>query len=413
MADKLKNLLLAVLVLLMLGLVTGTFLISVRGDGAGLRLSQESDAAEGETVLRAAALPETVTVLKPEGAWLALEENRQELLYQQLEPLFQEAVGSAGGLEPITGADWLSRLEGTGILLQYHVAQPLYLLQDWGGGEALREDIHVCGAAMVAGEERVELLLTDREGGCWRAETAASLAELESLCASVEGTNARLTRQSRQVAADTVLTTGVTTCGILTIAPLEAASRGELSQSVQSLLGMNPYLTRVYQSAEGSLVYVEGRSTLSLSPEGDLHYDGAEGIGLELTEEGTARKAQLCRQVCDLLYRLWEQTGASGALSLEEVRLEADSGTLWFGLRAGTLFAERREGSWATVVVENGAVTGLTAALRLLEETGTVSLLPMTQAEAALPQGRAALRLRLLEQADGTLLPEICSVTEE
>ncbi len=413
MADKLKNLLLAVLAMLMLALVTCTFLVNARGGGTGLELSGESDTAERETVLRVSVLPETVTVLGAAGPYLVLEEDRHDLLYQQIEPLFQEAVGSAGELEQISGADYLARLDGMGVLLQYHVAQPLYLLQDWGGVEALREDIHVRGVAMVAGEERVELLLTDQDGVCWRAETAASLSELESLCALAEESNARLALGSLRVTEDTVLTTGVIACAALQASPPEAVSRGELSQSIQSLLGMNPYLTRVYQSAGGSLVYVEGHSTLSLSLTGDLHYDGDVGIGLELTEEGTARKAQLCRQVYDLLYRLWEQTGASGILSLEEVQLQQDSGTLRFGLRVGTLFAERQEGSWATVVVENGAITGLTAALRLLEKTENVSLLPMVQAEVTLPQGAATLRLRLLEQSDGILLPELCRVTEE
>lgn len=413
MADKLKNLLLAVLVLLMLALVTGTFLVSARGSGTSLKLSGESDTAERETVLRASALPETVTVLGAEGPYLALEESRHDLLYQQIEPLFQEAVGSAGELREISQTEFLRLLSGTGVLLQYHTAQPLYLLQDWGGSETLREDLRIRSAAMVTGAERLELLLLDADGGCWQAETAASLSGLESLCASVDTVNARLAGRSDRVTADTVLTTGVTVCAALQASPPEAVSRGELSQSVQSLLGMNPYLTRVYRSAEDSLVYVESRSTLSLSLAGDLRYDSAEGIGLELTEAGTARRAQLCRQVYDLLYRLWEQTGASGTLSLEEARLEGDSGTLRFGLRIGTLFAQRQEGTWATVVVENGAITGLTAALRLLEETDTVSLLPMVQAEAALPFGRATLRLRLLEQSDGTLLPELCRVTEE
>ena len=63
--------------------------------------------------------------------------------------------------------------------------------------------------------------------------------------------------------------------------------------------------------------------------------------------------------------------------------------------------------------MEDGAVTGLSAALRQLEETGQVQLLPLYQAAAVLPRGRAWLRVRLLEQQDGSLRPGICRVTEE
>ena len=80
---------------------------------------------------------------------------------------------------------------------------------------------------------------------------------------------------------------------------------------------MNAYLTKVYQNTDGSLVYVESHSTISLSPAGDLTYTGAGGIDLELTApEGPARQVELCQKVYDLLCRLWEQAGASGQLSL-------------------------------------------------------------------------------------------------
>ena len=71
------------------------------------------------------------------------------------------------------------------------------------------------------------------------------------------------------------------------------------------------------------------------------------------------------------------------------------------------------KGSWATVTVEDGAITSLTAALRLMEEGASVQLLPAYQAQAVLPKGRAALRVRLLAQEDGLLTPQICRVTEE
>lgn len=416
MADRLKNLLLVVLLAVMIVLLVLTFFVSVRGSAAGQQLLQpleEQDGAVTEAPARVMAQPEVLTIIGETGLYLTWDAQDYELLYQQTEPLFQEAVGSAGALQQLTEADYMAALDTVGVLLQYHDAQPLWLLQAWGGSGSLGDSLEVSAAAMVARGEQVALLLTDLEGGRWMAETAASLSELEALCQAGGQVNARFAGQSDAVAADTVLTTIVGSYPSLTVHQPELVTRGELSKSVQSLFGMNAYLTRVYQNTDGSLVYVESHSTISLAQNGDLTYAGTTGIGLELTETGEARQAELCWKVYDLLSRLWEQAGASGTLSLEEARLTGDSGTLRFGLRVGALFPERSQGSWATVTVEDGAITGLTAALRLLEEGAPVRLLPLYQAEALLPRGRAALRVRLLEGEEGVLTPSVCRVTEE
>lgn len=416
MADKLKNLLLVLLLAVMIVLLVLTFWVSVRGSAAGQQLLQPAEEPGGtvdQTPARVMAQPEVLTVIGRDGLYLTWDALEYEQLYLQTEPLYQEAVGSAGQLRQLTEEDYLTTLNTYGVLLQYHDAQPLWLLRAWGGSGGLQGSVEVSSAAMAASGEQVALLLTDREGRRWMAETAASLSELESLCAGGGAVNARFAGDSDAVAADTVLTTVVGSYPTLTARPPEPVIRGELSKSLQSLFGMNAYLTRVYQNTDGSLVYVEGHSTISLARNGDLTYAGGTGIGLELTAAGEERQAELCWKVYDILYRLWEQTGASGVLSLEEARLNGDSGTLRFGLRMGALFPQRTEGSWATVTVENGAVTGLTAALRLLEEGERVQLLPLYQAETLLPQGRAALRVRLLEGEDGLLTPAVCRVTEE
>ncbi len=415
MADKLKNLLLILLLAIMVALLVLTFYVSVRGSAGGQQLLQpleEGDRPADQTPMRLTARPETLALLTREGVYLAREGADYARLYAQAEPLFQEAVGSAGQLNPITEEEYLALLGTYGVLLQYHAPQPWYLMQAWGGSEGLDETRQVYAAAMMANDQTVALLLTDRQGGRWLAETAASLSELEELCAAGGMPNAVLARESASLWQDAVLTTLSRRLPGLTANAPELVTRGELSQSVQALFGMNAYLTRVYQNTDGSLVYVESHSTISLSPMGDLTYTGTAGIDLELTAQGAARRAELCQRVYDLLSRLWEQAGASGQLSLKEAVLEGDSGLLHFGLHVDGLFLEREEGSWATVTVEEGTVTGLTVALRLLQPAEEHWLLPMHLAEATLSRGKAHLRLRLLEEG-GVFVPQICQVTEK
>ena len=178
---------------------------------------------------------------------------------------------------------------------------------------------------------------------------------------------------------------------------------------------MNAYLARVYQNSSGSLVYVEGRSTLSLGQEGELIYAGAEGADLEISAgQEPQRTVEICQKVCTLMRQVWSETGASGRLSLDSVRQENGRLLLSFALDVGGKFLEK-DGGWAQVTVEDGAVTGASAYLRRLEPEEHALLLPMTEAAgmlAALPHRQARLCIRMTAGESG-FAPGICRVTED
>ena len=105
MADKLKNLLLAVLLALMGILLAVTFLVGVRGSSGGQRLLrplEEAERYEGASAAHSAAQPEMLTLLAEQGVYLADNAEAYDLLLRQAEPLCQEAVGSAVTLQPLT-----------------------------------------------------------------------------------------------------------------------------------------------------------------------------------------------------------------------------------------------------------------------------------------------------------------------
>ena len=416
MAERLKNLLLVTLLVIMAGLLALTFFVSIRGSQGGSRLLQSKEDSE-RLVIPAmsgpAAQPEELAVLGPEGLFLADSGDSYDRLYQQVEPLWQEALGSATALEPLDAETYLQLLQEPGILLQYHAAQPMYLLRSWSGSELAAEDMDVTGVALIAAQQQVLLLVTDRQGGRWQAKTAASHSELESLCAGADAPNGQLAGEYAAVPADQVLTRQVLDCTVVHSQVADITQRGELSQYVLSLFGMNAYLTRVYPTADNSLVYVEGHSTVSMTPQGDLIYSG-EGVDLELTAVGqTARQAEICRKVYDRMSLLWQRAGADGTLSLEDMQFEGERGVLRFSLHLSGTYLERSEGHWATVTVENGCITGITAVLRQLETGDSLQLLPTRQAAATLKNGRGVVRVRLLEQEEGLFVPQICFVTEE
>lgn len=420
MADRLKNLLLAVLLTLMVVLLGATFLLSMRNSQGGQRLLQALRPVEktgsSQTAITAMAWPEKLAVLGEEGVFYAVSGEEYTQLYQQGEALCQEALGSANAPIQLTETEYRRLLQAPAILVEYHSGLPFFLLQAWSGSEELRTELTVRRFALTKTAFGVVLLLTDEKGSRWQAVTAASAAELEELCAQDRQSNAVLAKESYPgLAWDELLLTGAADLpGYSSLRP-DIVEKGELSQQVQALFSMNAYLARVYQNSSGSLVYVEGRSTLSLGQEGELIYAGAEGADLEISAgQEPQRTVEICQKVCTLMRQVWSETGASGRLSLDSVRQENGRLLLSFALDVGGKFLEK-DGGWAQVTVEDGAVTGASAYLRRLEPEEHALLLPMTEAAgmlAALPHRQARLCIRMTAGESG-FAPGICRVTED
>lgn len=420
MADRLKNLLLAVLLTLMVVLLGATFLLSMRNSQGGQRLLQALRPVEktgaSQTAITAMAWPEKLAVLGEEGVFYAASGEEYTQLYQQGEALCQEALGSANAPIQLTETEYRRLLQAPAILVEYHSGLPFFLLQAWSGSEELRTELMVRRFALTKTAFGVVLLLTDEKGSRWQAVTAASAAELEELCAQDRQSNAILAKESYPgLAWDELLLTGAADLpGYSSLRP-DIVEKGELSQQVQALFSMNAYLARVYQNSSGSLVYVEGRSTLSLGQEGELIYAGAEGADLEISAgQEPQRTVEICQKVCALMRQVWSETGASGRLSLDSVRQENGRLLLSFALDVGGKFLEK-DGGWAQVTVEDGAVTGASASLRRLEPEEHALLLPMTEAAgmlAALPHRQARLCIRMTAGESG-FAPGICRVTED
>lgn len=420
MADRLKNLLLAVLLTLMVVLLGATFLLSMRNSQGGQRLLQALRPVEktgsSQTAITAMAWPEKLAVLGEEGVFYAVSGEEYTQLYQQGEALCQEALGSANAPIQLTETEYRRLLQAPAILVEYHSGLPFFLLQAWSGSEELRTELTVRRFALTKTAFGVVLLLTDEKGSRWQAVTAASAAELEELCAQERQSNAILAKESYPgLAWDELLLTGAADLpGYSSLRP-DIVEKGELSQQVQALFSMNAYLARVYQNSSGSLVYVEGRSTLSLGQEGELIYAGAEGADLEISAgQEPQRTVEICQKVCTLMRQVWSETGASGRLSLDSVRQENGRLLLSFALDVGGKFLEK-DGGWAQVTVEDGAVTGASAYLRRLEPEEHALLLPMTEAAgmlAALPHRQARLCIRMTAGESG-FAPGICRVTED
>lgn len=418
MTERLKNTLLAALLALMLLLTGATMFLSMRTSRSGGRIdAAETDGENGRLRLSAAqtaAYPEQLAVFCEGGVWQPLQKADYELLYQQAEPFYLEALGSAGTLLPMEEEEYLRRMRPPAVLVQYHAPQPLALLRIWSGGTGTDGDVMIRRTVITLDHENVIALFTDETGGRWQAGTVASAEELRKICGAAGEVNAVLAgTEQTPLAADEVLIDRVFSAEEVLVTLAEFAQKGELPQNVLTALGMNAYLSKVYPDAEGNLVYVEGRSTVRVSGAGDLHYTGEADLDLSATR-GPEMEAEVCRKIAYLLEQIWSLTGSGGTLSLEELRREADGAlALRFGLQEGGRFFERSEGLWAAAVVRDGILTDLMASPRVLETGESLLLMPLSKVSAALPEGRARLCVRLLEREPGVFEPAVCRVTED
>ena len=133
MADRLKNLLLAVLLTLMVVLLGATFLLSMRNSQGGQRLLQALRPVEktgaSQTAITAMAWPEKLAVLGEEGVFYAASGEEYAQLYQQGEALCQEALGSANAPIQLTETEYRRLLQAPAILAEYHSGLPFFLLK--------------------------------------------------------------------------------------------------------------------------------------------------------------------------------------------------------------------------------------------------------------------------------------------
>ena len=424
MRERLKSLLLAALLLLSVGL----FYISLTL-GAGGALLPEGlldkwtdpegpvSTGEGSGTFTAAARPEKLCLLTENGLYQAFAAEEYESLWREVQPFYEEGLGSGGAPVSMTDAAFADALRAPAVLLTYEAALPFFLLRAWSDAPDEDSVLTVRSVVLCAGAEGVGLLFRDGDGLCWRMDTAASAARLTELCAGGQTENAVLAGRALSAGLmlpEEPLLRGWVELPELTLSPVAAAEGGELPRSVLSAFALNPYLANVYQNAEGGTVYVEGRSTLLVSRSGDLVYSAAEGgVSVELRpgEDDDARAARVCELVSALLTGVWSDLSADGTLCLDRIDYDAGSGvcTLRYELERGGRFLDLQDRCWAQAVVKNGVLTDLTLCPRRVTEGEMATLIPMTQAAAAVAGPAARMSVRWLMEG-GALRPALCEV---
>lgn len=407
MLERVKTAVLLVLLAVMPLLVYASFTLGMPDAQLGAP-SQES--TEPSAINTPAASPIKIALRTPNGTYMPEAAVREEVL-QQIERICGEALGSAGARTELTEEAYLALLRAPSVLLAYDTELPFSLLRAWAGYEYAGIDATVRRFVLAEDAGAVVIAFWDEATRTYAClKTAADADRLVRLCAGEYESNAVFGFENSVLsglAPDEPILLAAQKLPELSVALPAFVTAGELPRELLEGFSLNPYLSKVYPESDGTLVYIEDYNALRMTPAGELRYRVSTGRGIELLPPGeqSAQLTETVEKARALAVSLWNLSGASGTLSLAQIK-NGENGALELSFSASYNGFPICDRSAAYLIVRDGAVDYLDLLPRVLTEGANMTLLPGLQLAAALPQqGDARPAVRYLQIRDGVLTP--------
>lgn len=419
MNEKLKNVLLVVLTVTMIGLFAVNLIIAPDGGRfsimrASLGIGRGSDpvAERGDG---AVLLPQKLGVMGEGGLYMTSGKETMEL-FSEISPLLSEALGSVGDIEPMDRADFIEMLGGQGIYLAFTFPVPFYNLQYF-----------VAGETGLSSEQAASVLLLTTDGGRGRlafydgaaekwysAETAAGNDRLAAICGGYETSNAFFASGAdgyHMLAPWEPVWAEAPSYPTYSVSSPDFTAEGVISRELLQTFSVNPFLARVYKTTGGDIVYVEGYTSLQFSKNGYAAYSstGEQGISLELPPGAPQKElpAMSAQSVSRLLRDIYSAASCRCDLSLADISSAPGGGyVMSFERMEGGAFITENDGYTAVVTVRDGSIVEMRLHMRNYTEGQPRALLPYDLAVALVKTENSLLSVRCVE-SEGTLLPEL------
>lgn len=422
MPEKLKNLLLVFLGLLMAALFVVNLTLGLEGESLSalrrrLVLGQAGVTADPADDAEVAILPAKAAIRGPSGLYLAAGDGVGELL-DTVSPILSEALGSVGEIRPVSEQVFLEALGGWGISVGFTFAVPFSMLQHlWTGEGGFSAEQAATTLAVVSMDGQAALIFRDSDTGrCYLARTAASHERLYDQCAAAPAANAfyAFEKDGYQMLApcEAVWREPVYYPVYQETAPDLSAEETAL-KGILSAFDINPFLAEVYKESSGDTIYIEGYVALRFGKDGLVRYSatGGEGIDLHLPDglSDRERRDGAARQAHALLERAAAAAGCTGNYSVSGVEGGDGRYVIAFEQMMGGGFITDEGGDCAVVTVEQGRVTAIRLRLRSCTAAGETMLLPTHLAMALLDGEDHRLYVRYTGQG-GMLTPGLYSM---
>ena len=388
--NRLQNLLLVVL------FITAVFLLSripqLNGDWANqfqAFLAHTVDVPESQSTNLSAAVSAVHIVVTGDseyGRYSQLYTPVDSALFQQVSPLFQEALGSASEIGATADKTLQEALSTPGIYMDLTMDLPLEVVAAWLGEET-EYSRSVRAMALTTEEDSFAVLyLYSSDGSIFRYYTALPISAVTELSNAYPPNSGAFAFESNYttLAPYTVLTTSSITAPAI----YAAIPAGYSSYNLLTALDFNAHTSFRYQESSGAEVITESPRTLRLDPDGTVTYAGSTEAASSLyhvsasgEKKPTAVEAlQACLQITAALT---DSTGAS-PLYLRGVE-ETDTGwVMSFGYQATGLPVVFADGEDAlTITIYGQTITSFTYRCQSYTPSEENSpLLPATMAMA-------------------------------
>lgn len=420
MNERLKNILLVVLTVTMIGLFAVNLIIAPDGGrftmmraslGIGLGSDPVSEKGDG-----AVLLPQKLGVMGERGLYMTSGRETSEL-FAEISPLLAEAFGSVGDIEPIDRADFIDMLGLQGIYMAFSFPVSFYNLQYFMTGETgLSSEQAASAVLLTVGEDGGRLAFYDGSAQKWyAADMAAGQDRLANLCEGYETSNAFFASGAdgyHMLAPWEPVWAEAPSYPTYSASSPDFTAEGVISRELLGAFSVNPFLARVYKTTGGDIVYVEGYTSLQFSKNGYAAYSstGEQGIGLELPS-GLSQKelpAAMARSVSRILSDIYSAASCRCSLSLADISAASGGGyVISFERMEGGAFITESDGYTAVVTVRDGSIVEMRLHIRNYTEGQPRSLLPYNLAASLVRTGNSSLSVRCVESGEGALLPEL------
>ena len=364
-----------------------------------------------------AAYPLAVSAFQQGDLYYAYTPQPVSAIYTLLRPTLEEALGTMGEKKTVQREDYYRvLLEEQGFLLEYDGQVPLTAMRAWSGASPGEDELAFSRLALLAEEDRVDLLLETEEGEWFRFSTAAASEKLQTALEECDPDGSYFAMEDPNLSVlvpdqpvpSSAIKLPVYECKVADVIT-GAVSGGEMSRALLECFSMNPYLAKRYAAGEDMAVFVQGNYSLRLSGDGTVQFTVDGGEGLE-GESGENTLVGLIGRGWQVAQDALDSAGSPLDLSLKSIQkgAEEEEYTILFSCRASGVPLSSQQ---VIIHVREGVIVSMEMSLLSLTQTGKKTLLPYSLAAAAMG-GSSAVRLQCrYTLQEGKLTPYLSYAT--
>lgn len=258
--------------------------------------------------------------------------------FSQFSAILGESLGSAGEARAITEKEWQAALKGQGVFFDYLYPLPLDLIALHVGASLNVSDTDFSVRRLFLGERSGSLCLYIRDegrGAFYRMDTALSFAalNLDQRAGDLALPRAGFAFSSKD---EHPLLDPYFIFSGETLQPA-AADSAVLSVSLENGLismetfFMNERASKRYDEADGSVVYVEGSSSLRISVSGSVIYAVTGSGGIPVENGSRASLADCVSAAASLVSKTVAASSGAAQVALTDIERSSGGYTISFG----------------------------------------------------------------------------------